>query len=42
MAIKNLKEDKRIVISVEGRYDMLMGRGEDHLLEKIEVAKKEN
>ena len=41
MVIKNLNEDKRIIISVEGRYDMVMGRGENNSLEKTIVAKKE-
>lgn len=38
---QELNEDKRIIISVEGRYDMVMGRGEDNSLEKTIVAKKE-
>lgn len=42
MVIKNLNGDKRIIISVEGRYGVVMGRGEDHSLEKTVVAKKEN
>lgn len=42
MVIKNLNEDKRIIISMEGRYHAVMGRGEDHSLEKTIVAKNEN